>query len=69
MAKNNSEFYVHAVKDGELQSFGPGEDIPSWVKVDNPYVTGKKDSEDEPQVDEVTVVDDDAPKRRTTRKG
>lgn len=70
MAKNNSEFYVHALKDGELHSFGPGEDIPSWVKVDNPYVSGKQDSEDEPVVDEpkaAAAEGDEEPKPRRGR--
>ena len=70
MAKNNSEFYVHALKDGELQSFAPGEDIPAWVKVDNPYVSGKQDSEDEAPVDEPRVAPeeaDEAPKRGRSR--
>ncbi|MGV0042024.1 hypothetical protein [Mycobacterium colombiense] len=60
--KNQSEFYVHATKDGVTESFAPGDDIPSWVKVDNPYVSGKKDSEDEAPVDEpkAAAVDDDA---------
>jgi hypothetical protein len=66
VVKNQSEFYVHATKDGVTQSFGPGEDIPSWVKVDNPYVSGKQDSEDEPAVDEpkVAAEDGDAKPRR-----
>lgn len=62
--KNQSEFFVHATKDGVTESFGPGEDIPSWVKVDNPYVSGKKD--DNPE--QVPEVEEDAPKRGRPRK-
>lgn len=64
--KNQSDFFVHAQKDGVTESFGPGDDIPSWVKIDNPYVSGKKDSEDEPQFPEPD--EDDEPKRRPARK-
>lgn len=63
--KNQSDYFVHAQKDGVTHSFGPGEDIPSWVHVDNPYVTGKKtESEDEP----VESEDDEAPRRGRPRK-
>lgn len=70
--KNQSEFFVHLQKDGVTESFGPGEDIPAWAagKIDNPYVSGKKDSEDEVPVDEPKVAvddDDEAPKPRRGR--
>lgn len=63
MAKNQSEYYLHVHgKDGELHSIGPGEDIPSWVEVDNPYVTGKATD------DEAESEEDEAPKRGRARK-
>lgn len=71
--KNQSEFFVHLQKDGVTESFGPGEDIPAWAasKINNPYVSGKQDSEDEPVVDEPKVAvndgDDEAPKTRRGR--
>lgn len=65
--KNQSEFFVHAQKDGVTESFGPGEDIPSWVKIDNPYVSGKK--EDEPKQPPASAPDEVAvPKRGRPRR-
>lgn len=64
MAKNQSEFYLHAAdpESGEVVSIGPGEDIPSWVQVTNPYVLGKAE-EDDPAEES-----DEAPKRGRPRK-
>lgn len=39
MAKNESEFAVHATIDGELVSVLPGDDFPSGFKVTNDLVT------------------------------
>lgn len=45
MAVNKSEFALHFANDsGEVTSVLPGDTIPSWAKVTNPYVTG----DDEP---------------------
>lgn len=62
MAKNQSEFYVHLYNEstGETESVAPGEDLPSWGKVTNPYVLGKADEDDSD--------DPETPKRGRPRK-
>jgi hypothetical protein len=59
MAKNESEFAVHATIDGELVSVLPGEDFPKGFEVTNELVTkpAKDDDEDEKP----------APRRRATK--
>lgn len=58
MAKNESEYAVHLVVNGELQSALPSEDIPAGVKVTNPLVLGKGVEEDGK-----VVESDDKPRR------
>lgn len=63
--KNQSDYTLHETDDkGVTHAFGPGEDIPSWVKVDNPYVTGKSDEDDAPEDEGKS----DAPRRGRPRK-
>ena len=46
MAKNQSEYALHLHdRDGNLVSVMPGDEIPSWAEVTNPYVLGKEESE------------------------
>ncbi|WP_136246197.1 hypothetical protein [Mycobacterium intracellulare] len=53
MATNKSEFALHVHdKEGNPLVIQPGDDIPSHVKVTNPYVLGK-------EVDESTAAADD----------
>lgn len=53
MATNKSEFALHVQdKEGNPLVIQPGDDIPSHVKVTNPYVLGK-------EVDESTAAADD----------
>lgn len=61
---NQSEYFVHATKDGVTQSFGPGADIPDWVKIDNPFVTGKDADVDTPSGDDAEAEEKPPPKRR-----
>lgn len=54
MATNKSEFALHVQdKEGNPLVIKPGDDIPSHVKVTNPYVLGK-------EVDESTAAAEDA---------
>ncbi len=60
--KNNSEYTLHEFDDkGELHTFAPGDTLPSWVKVDNPYVKGEAEDQDDSD-------DEDAPRRGRPRK-
>ncbi|MCV7434819.1 hypothetical protein [Mycolicibacterium bacteremicum] len=63
MATNKSEYALYLNdKDGSLVTVMPGEDIPSWAKVTNPYVLGK-DSE-EPGSGESEEVESSGPPPR-----
>jgi hypothetical protein len=40
MATNRSEFALHLENKGEKVVVLPGDDLPGWAKVTNPYVLG-----------------------------
>jgi hypothetical protein len=46
MAKNQSPYTVHVETEDGTVAVGPGDDLPTGVSVDNPYVTGKKKADE-----------------------
>lgn len=61
MATNKSEFALHvADKEGNPLVVNPGDDIPSHVKVTNPYVLGKEVDESTAAAEDTGSGDNDA---------
>src|SRR5689334_355351 len=61
MAKNQSPYTVFVeTEDGGTVAVGPDEDLPTGAKIDNPYVTGKKDA-DEVELGPLPEAGDGAP--------
>lgn len=59
MATNKSEFALHVQdKEGNPLVISPGDDIPSHVKVTNPYVLGKEVDESTAAVADTDSGDD-----------